>query len=113
MFKKIAELQLLFIPDVAHISVFTNIPIIGFKNDMSIKNHFLCSVLPKADAEGRSKPCGEKKHSCEVCRSVNDTSHFKRRGTFETFNVMKGPLDCNSNHFIYLNVSHVSIAFLM
>ena len=80
---------------------------------MSLKNHLVCSVLPKADAEGRSKQCGEKKHSCEVCRSVNDTSHFKRRGTFETFNVMKGPLDCNSNDFIYLIVRNVSIAFLM
>ena len=43
-----------------------------------------------------------KKRSCEVCKSVNDTSHFKRRDTNETFNILKGPLDCNSNHVIYL-----------
>ena len=42
------------------------------------------------------------KRSCEVCKSVNDTSHFKRRDTNETFKILKGPLDCNSNHVIYL-----------
>ena len=45
---------------------------------------------------------GGEKRSCEVCKSVNDTSHFKRRDTNETFNILKGPLDCNSNHVIYL-----------
>ena len=44
---------------------------------------------------------GEKR-SCEVCKSVNDTSHFKRRDTGKTFDILKGPLDCNSNHVIYL-----------
>ena len=45
---------------------------------------------------------GGKKH--EVLKSVNNTSHFERRGTNETFNKRKGPLDCdcNSNHVIYL-----------
>ena len=44
----------------------------------------------KVDAEGRFKPCvcvwaggegGGEKRSCELCKSVNDTSHFKRRDT--------------------------------
>ena len=38
----------------------------------------------------------------EVCKSVNDISHFKRRDTNETFNILKGPLDCNSNNVTYL-----------
>ena len=59
-------------------------------------------MLLKLDAEGRSKLCGAEKRSCDVCKSVNDTSHFKRRDTNETFNVLKGPLDCNSSHVIYL-----------
>ena len=44
---------------------------------------------------------GEKR-SYEVCKSVNDFSHFKRRDSDETFNILKGELDCNSNHMIYL-----------
>ena len=45
---------------------------------------------------------GGEKRSCEVCKSVNDTSRFKGGDTNETFNILKGPLDCNSNHVIYL-----------
>ena len=44
---------------------------------------------------------GEEKRSCEICKSVNDTSHFKRRDTNDMFNILKGPLDWNSNHVIY------------
>ena len=68
-------------PDVAHKAIFTNVPIIGLKNDSSLKAHLVRAVLPKVDAEGRSKSCGGKKCSCEVCKSENHTSHFKRRDT--------------------------------
>ena len=44
----------------------------------------------------------EERRSCEVCKSVNDTSHFKRRDINETFSILRGPLDFNSNHVIYL-----------
>ena len=100
--KILAELHLLLTPDVAHKTVFTNVPTIGFKNDRSLKDHLVRTVLPNIDAEGRSKPCGGKNRSCEVCKSVNDNCHFKRRDTDETFNILKGPFDCNSNHVIYL-----------
>ena len=45
---------------------------------------------------------GRKNCSCEVCKSVNDTSHFKRGDTNETIYILKGPLDYNSNHIICL-----------
>ena len=51
----------------------------------------------------RFKPCGGKKRSCEICKSVNITSHFKWRYTDKTFKILKGPFDCNSNHVIYLS----------
>ena len=76
--------------------------IIGFKNDRSLKDHLARTVLPKVDGEGRLKPCWWKKRSCEVCKLVNDTFHFKRRDTKKMFNILKGPLDCNSNHVVYL-----------
>ena len=99
---------------VAHKAAFINVPIIGLENDNSLRDHLVQAALPKLDAEGRSKPCGEKKSSCEVCKSVNDTSHFKRRDTDETFYILKGPLNSNSNRlFIYLNVNDVNIVFLM
>ena len=55
--KVLAELPPLLTPDVAHKAVFTNVPIIGFKNDRSLKDHLVWAVLPKAVAEGRSNPC--------------------------------------------------------
>ena len=58
--KILAELDLLLTPDVAHEAVFTNVPIIGFKNGRSLKDYFVRAVLPKVDAEGRSTPCGGK-----------------------------------------------------
>ena len=38
----------------------------------------------------------------ELCKSVKDTSNFKRRHSGEMFNILKGPLNCNSKHVIYL-----------
>ena len=35
-------------------------------------------------------------------KSVNDSLHFKRTDTDETFNTLKGPLDCSCNHVIHL-----------
>ena len=71
-----AELQLLLTPDDAHKAVFTKVPIIGFKNDRSFKDHIVRALLLKVDEEGRSKPCGGRD---VLVRYLNDTSHFKRR----------------------------------
>ena len=57
--KILAESHLLLTLDFAHKAVFTNGSIIGFKNDRSLKDHLARAVLPKVDAEGRSKLCGE------------------------------------------------------
>ena len=38
----------------------------------------------------------------ELCKSVNDPSQFTRRDTNKTCNILKGPLDCNCNHIIYV-----------
>ena len=44
-------------PDVAHKTVFSNVPIIGLKNN-SLKDHFAQTVLSKIDVKGRYKSCG-------------------------------------------------------
>ena len=54
------------------------------------------------DREGRSKPCEVANHSCEVCESVKDTTKFKNTESENFFEILKGPLDCNSNSVIYL-----------
>ena len=54
------ELHLLLTPDVTHKTVLTNVTIIGYKNDRSLKSHLVLAVLPKVDVEGRSKPYRER-----------------------------------------------------
>ena len=57
-FKNIlAELHFLLTPVDAHKVVFTNLTIIGFKNDRSLKYHLVRAVSHKVNAESRSKPC--------------------------------------------------------
>ena len=65
--KVLAKLYLLLTPDVAQRAVFTNYQIIGFKNGGSHKDPLIRAVLRKLNAADRCKPCGLKKHSCEVC----------------------------------------------
>ena len=80
---------------VAHTRVLTNPPIICFKNDKSLKDHLFCGVLRNFDEEAvptmwvRGRTC-----SSEV---------WYRRGTDETFDILKEPLDFNSNLVIYLS----------
>ena len=72
--------------------------------------------LPQVDAEGRSKQRGRewrKKRSCDVCKSVNYTSHFKKKNNKETFDMLKGSLDCNSSIIYLFECLNVHIAFLM
>ena len=90
MLGKFLKLHLLLIPDQAHKRVFSEVPIIGFKNAKSLKDHLVRAVLPQLGREGRCKPCEGANRSCEVCNSV------------ETFDILKGPWDCNSNNVIYL-----------
>ena len=54
------------------------------------------------DREGRFKPYGGTNRSCRVYDSVKDTTKFKKAELEETFDILKGPLDCNSNNVIYL-----------
>ena len=100
--KILAELHLLLTPDVAHKIVFTNVPIIDFKNDRSLNDLLVRAVLSKVDPSrmGGGGAVGSKR-SCEVFKSIKDTFLFKMTGTDETFDILTGLLDCNSNLVIY------------
>ena len=54
------------------------------------------------DGEGRSKPWEGANRSCEVCESVKDITKCKKAESEKTFDILKGPLNCNSNNVIYL-----------
>ena len=56
MRKILKELHLLLTLDQAHERVFSEVPIIEFKNTKSLKDHLVRAVLPQLDRESRSKP---------------------------------------------------------
>ena len=74
--KILKEVHLLLTPDQAHKRVFSEVPIIGFKNAKSLKDHLVRAVLPQLDREGRSKPYEGVNRSCEACDSVKHTTKF-------------------------------------
>ena len=83
--------------------VFPKVPIIGFKNAKSLKDHLVRAVLPQLDREREDlNHVRGANRSCEVCKSVKDTTKFKKAESQEMFDILKGPLDCNSKNVIYL-----------
>ena len=68
--------------------------------------------------EGQIQTSWGKKRSCEICKSVKDTSHHKRRDTDNRreFDILKGPLGTSFtsiiiNLLIDLNVKEVYEAY--
>ena len=58
------ELQILLAPDKEHKKVFPEVPIVGFRNDKSLKDYLVRAALPKMDNTRGSEPCG--KGTCQV-----------------------------------------------
>ena len=72
------DFYLLLAVDHAHGRVFLDVPIIGFKNTKSLKDHLVRAALPQLDRELISKPCEGANPSCEVCKSVKNTTNFRK-----------------------------------
>ena len=100
--KILEELHFSLTSDQAHKKVFSEVPIIGFKKAKSLKDYLVRPVLPRLDRERRSKPWEGPNRSFEVWESVRDTTKFQKAELEETFGILRGPLDSNSNNVIYL-----------
>ena len=95
------ELQILLAPDKEHQKVFPNVPIVGFRNGKSIRDHLVRASLPILNNTLGSEPCG--KRNCQVCQFIVNTDTFSPITTDETFKINKGPLNCNSKKVVYLS----------
>ena len=73
------ELHLLLTPDKAHEKVFSEVSIIGFKN----AKLFYLNWIERADLN-------------------HVMGQIEKAESEETFDILKGPLACNSNNAIYL-----------
>ena len=94
------ELYILLTPDQRHKKVFQNIPVAGFRNGKSLKNHLVKAKLPNVEIAGRSESCW--KGNCQVCDYICNTDTFTTKACRETFKIQNGILNCNSQKAVYL-----------
>ena len=53
------ELHVLLIPNKEHKKVFPDVPVVGFRNDKSLKDYLVRANLSKLEESGRCEPCGK------------------------------------------------------
>ena len=81
--------------------MFPNVPIVGFRNGKSLKDHLVRSSLPILNQTLGSESYG--KRNCQLCQFIVNTDTFSPITTGETFKINKDPLNCNSKKVIYLS----------
>ena len=87
------ELHILLTPNKEHQKVFPDVPVVGFRNGKSLKDYLVTAKLSKLEESGRCEPC--RKQTYLVCDSTSTTTTFTTEACQETFEIQKGPLNCN------------------
>ena len=91
------ELHILLTPDQQH-KVFQDIPVLGFCNGKSLKDHLVRAKLPNVQITGKSELCG--KVNCQICDFICDIDTFTTKACGETFKIPSGILNCNSQKVV-------------
>ena len=87
--------------DEAHKKVFDEVPMIGFRNNKSLKVHLVRAVLPRINEVGSSKSCGGKRSPCHLCKNFKSTSTFNKSNSNEIYDI-SGTFNCSSKNVVYL-----------
>ena len=74
-------------------------PIVGFRNDKSLKDYIVRAALPKMDNAGGSEPCG--KDTYQVCDHIT-TNTFTTKPCEKVSKIQCGLLNYNSKKAFYL-----------
>ena len=84
--KTISEkLQILLAPDMEHQKVFPKVPIVGFRNVKSLKDHLVRVSLRILNQTLGSEPYGKRK--CQICQFIVNADTFSPVTTDETFKI--------------------------
>ena len=94
------ELYILLTPYKEHKKVLQDIPVAGFPNGKSLKDHLARAKLPNVEITRRSESGG--KGNCQVCDFICDTDTFSTKACGETFKIQSRVLNCNSQKVVYL-----------
>ena len=105
------ELHILLTPNKVHRSVFPNVPVVRFRNGKNLKDYLVRAKLAKLEESGRCELCGKK--ASLVCDSRSITTTFTTRACQETFEIQKGPLNCDSENVFTLTISLMATVELM
>ena len=71
--KILEEMHVILVADDRNKKVFPDVPLTGFINNNSLKDHLVRSQFPDIEEIGMSKLCGGKRRPCHLCQSINDT----------------------------------------
>ena len=77
------ELQILLVPDKEHQKVFPNVPIVGFRNGKSLKDHLVRASLPILHNTLSSESCG--KRNCQKLTLIDQcttNAEFSKREVY-------------------------------
>ena len=97
----LAKIHLLLTPNQEHRDVFSNIPIIGFRNGRNLKSILVRAKIPvPRSGEGSCVKC--LKRNCGVCKYIKTTSEFSDKDSKNTYQIKLGPLNCSSSMLVYL-----------
>ena len=97
----LSEIHLLLTPDQEHRKVFSNIPIVGFRNGKILKSILVRAKLPaKNSGEGSCGKC--LRRNCGVCDSMKCASTFSDKDLVKTYNVKSATLNCDSSMLVYI-----------
>ena len=85
-----------------HKNVFKDLPRVTYRRAKNIKDSLVRATLPNLskDVDAGSMKCNGKR--CQICPMINETNTFSNRNGTRTYDIRKGPCDCNSDHVIYL-----------
>ena len=97
---QLKELHVIPACEDAHKKVFSEVPIIGFKNNKNLKPHLGRAAFPDINEVDRWEPSGRKRPPCQLCSSMKNTSAFKRKHSNEV-NQKKKNFICNSKLVVY------------
>ena len=71
------ELHFLLTPDQERKKVFQDIPVVGFCNGKSLKDHLVSAKLTNVEIRGTSESCG--KRNFQVCDFICDAETFSTK----------------------------------
>ena len=81
--------QVILACDEDHKKVFSEVPIIGFKDNKNLKSHLVRAALRDINEVDRCEPCYGKRPPCQLCSNMKNTSTFKSKHSNKVYQIIE------------------------